>query len=114
MSTVAPSPPSSTPDFLPPDLQPPRRKGLFAWVARKPKTAFWVTAITALILGIMIGGSGGTDQSKLDAATARATAAEGKASKLQGQLSQMTHRAQTAEGSNAQLKDQITTLSAKG
>src|SRR3954467_6755068 len=111
MSTAAPPAPDRTPDYPPSDLQPPRRGRLFAWVARKPKTAFWVTAITALILGIMIGGSGGTDQSKLDAATARATAAEGKASKLQSQLSQTTDRAQTAEGQIAELKDQVATLS---
>src|SRR3954465_118556 len=114
MSTAAPPAPDRTPDYPPSDLQPPRRGRLFAWVARKPKTAFWVTAITALILGAMIGGSGGTDQSKLDAATARAGVAEGKASKLESQLAARAGRAQRAEGANAQLKDKITTLSAKG
>jgi outer membrane murein-binding lipoprotein Lpp len=114
MSTAAPPSPSKTPDFPPPDLQPPRRGRLFAWVARKPKTAFWVTLIAGVILGAMIGGSGGTDQSKLDAAATRATAAEGKAAKLQSQLAAMTDRAERAEGDNAQLKDRVTTLSAKG
>jgi hypothetical protein len=114
MSTVAPPPPSETPDFPPPDLQPPRRGRLFAWVARKPKTAFWVTAIAALFLGVAIGGSGGTDESKLDAATASAAAAQAQNSKLKGQLDAATQRAETAEGANAELKDKISTLSAKG
>ena len=114
MSTAAPPSPSAAPDFPPPDLQPPRRGRMFAWVARKPKTAFWVTSITALIPGAAIGGSGGTDQSKLDAANARATAAEGKSAALQTQLTAMTDRAEKAEGQTAQLKDKVTTLSAKG
>jgi hypothetical protein len=52
-------------------MQPPRRGRLFAWVARKPKTAFWVIALAALFLGAAIGGSGGVDQSKLEEANAR-------------------------------------------
>jgi hypothetical protein len=114
VSTVAPPPPSETPDFPPPALQPPRRGRLFAWVARKPKTAFWVTAIAALLLGVAIGGSGGIEQSTLDKANARADAAQAQSTKLKGQLDAATQRAQTAEGANAQLKDKITALSAKG
>lgn len=114
MSTAAPPTPPQAPDFPPADLQPPRRGRVIAWVARKPKTAFWVTALTALFLGVAIGGSGGVDQSKLDAADARADAAQAKAARLQSRLAGVTDRAERAEGDNARLEDQVTTLSAKG
>jgi outer membrane murein-binding lipoprotein Lpp len=114
MSTAAPPSPSQAPDFPPPDLQSPRRNRLFAWVARKPKTAFWITLIAGVILGAAIGGSGGVDQTKLDQANARATSADSNAGRLRSQLAAMTDRADHAEGTNAQLKDRISTLSAKG
>jgi hypothetical protein len=114
VSTTAPPSPPEAPDFPPADLQPPRRARLFEWIARKPKTAFWLTLTAGIVVGAMIGGSGGVDQSKLDRANARAAAAGGKASRLRSQLAAMSDRAETAEGANAQLKDRVSTLSAKG
>jgi hypothetical protein len=114
VSTVAPPSPDKTPDFPPSDLQPPPRSRLFTWVARKPKTAFWTTAVVALFLGVAIGGSGGIDQSTLDNANSRGDRAEAKTAEVKSQLAAMTNRAENAEGANAQLKDKVATLSAKG
>ena len=50
------------------------RTGLFGWVARKPKQAFWVTLIAALVLGLGIGAAGGSDQASADKAKADASA----------------------------------------
>jgi hypothetical protein len=47
--------------------------GLFGWVGRHPKSAFWLTAAVALVVGIGIGGaSAGTDHSAVDQAKADA------------------------------------------
>src|SRR4051794_7841772 len=118
MSTqVAPPSGPAAPDFPPPDLRPSKPGAfarLFAWVARKPKTAFWVTLIGGVVLGIMIGGSGGVDQSKLDQANADAARARGQAGDLRADLNAANGRLGDAKAATAQLNDKIATLSAKG
>jgi len=61
---------------------PPLRGGLFGWVQRKPKLAFSVTAVVALLVGVGIGAAGGTDQAALDEAVADAGKASGQLAKV--------------------------------
>jgi len=89
----------------------PERGGLFGWVARKPKLAFFVTAGVALVIGIGLGAAGGVSQSQLDDAKAKAGDAERKLAQvsrerdelqadreeLQGDLASATDRADTSE-----------------
>jgi hypothetical protein len=115
MSITAPpqTPQHGVPDF--PPAPEPKRGRLFAWVARKPKTAFWVILITGFMLGGVIGASGqSTDTTKLDAQTRRADAAQATAARLRSQLDAATGRAQTAEAKSSSLADQVASLSAKG
>ena len=44
------------------------RTGLYGWVERQPKVAFWVVLLVALFLGAGVGAAGGTDTSDIDAA----------------------------------------------
>lgn len=54
---------------------PPPATGLFGWVARKPRQAFWVTLVAALVVGIGIGAAGGgSDQASADKAKSDASA----------------------------------------
>lgn len=53
----------------------PPATGLFGWVARKPRQAFWITLVAALVVGIGIGGAGGgSDQASADKAKSDASA----------------------------------------
>jgi beta-lactam-binding protein with PASTA domain len=90
---------------------PPKGGGLFGWVARKPKLAFFVTAGVALMIGAGLGAAGGVSQSQLDDANAKADDAERKLAQvsrerdelqadreeLQGDLASATDRADTSE-----------------
>lgn len=95
--------------------QPPTpRRGLFGWVQRKPKRAFWLTGIAALALGIGIGSSGGADQTAVDNAVADAGKARGRLAavtkerdSLKRDLASATERADTAEAA-------VKKLTAKG
>ena len=62
----------------------------FRWVSRSPKVAFWVTVVTALVLGIGIGGASATDQTAADQGTGDAVRLGSKADALADQLAQIT------------------------
>jgi hypothetical protein len=98
----------------PPNLQPPRRGGLFGWVSRKPKTAFFSTLALSVLVGIGIGASGGVQQQTVDTANARADRAEGSASSLRSDLKTAQGRTEQAQTRGDKLAAQVKTLSAKG
>jgi hypothetical protein len=89
----------------------PPAAGLFGWVARKPKQAFWVIAIAALVVGIGIGAAGGSDSASADKAKSDAAGlrkqlsdthadlneARAAATKLGGELDKANRRAATAQ-----------------
>jgi hypothetical protein len=90
------------------------RTGLFGWVQRKPKLAFWVTAVVACLVGIGIGAAGGTDQTALDKALGKATEVSSRLTAvteerdgLKADLASAADRADTAEAA-------IEKLTAKG
>jgi hypothetical protein len=67
-------------------LPPPRRGGLFGWLSRRPRTAFFSTLAIGLLIGVAIGASGGVEQQTLDQANVRADRAEGQVSSLGSDL----------------------------
>ena len=45
---------------------------LYSWVSRRPKLAFWVTALSAAFIGIGIGGASAADQAPVETGAAAA------------------------------------------
>jgi hypothetical protein len=90
---------------------PPQRGRLFGWVSRKPKHAFWITLVVALLVGIAIGAGGASGQAEADKAKSDAARAQhqlggvraelgavrSQRDKLADQLSSSNSRAQTAQ-----------------
>jgi beta-lactam-binding protein with PASTA domain len=79
---------------VPPGPSPPVKRGFFGWVSSKPKTAFWITSIVALIVGVMLGAASASsdkstlDEAKVSASTSRSqlAAERKKASGLKSQV----------------------------
>ena len=89
---------------------PPRRGGLFGWIQRRPRLAFWVTVSVSLVLGITIGAASGVDQATLDDALSDASQAKNQLEKVTAQRKQLevnlagaSDRADTAEAAIKQL-----------
>jgi beta-lactam-binding protein with PASTA domain len=74
---------------------PPPRGGLFGWVQRRPKLAFWVTSVVALLIGIGIGAAGGADQAALDDAVADAGKANSQLAQVAKQRDQVAKERDT-------------------
>src|SRR5688572_28258573 len=94
--------------------EPPRRGGLFAWVQRKPKAAFWSTLLIALIIGIGIGAASSSQQTELDAANARADRAEARADQAEQRNSSLDRQLTSSNERASALSDRVKMLSAKG
>jgi len=85
-----------------------RRHGrLFDWVSRKPKTAFWVVAGVAFVVGAVLGAAGSSDQDELDKKDARIKSLEGRVASVTGQRNSLEGDLGTARG-------RVKELSAKG
>jgi hypothetical protein len=82
----------------------PRASGLFGWVSRKPKSAFWSTLLVALFVGLGIGAAAASNTEELEAANDRAAkrgtdlaAVSAERDELRAALADATDRAEAAE-----------------
>jgi hypothetical protein len=97
-----------------------RRSGLFGWVSRNPRRAFWLTAIVALLVGLVIGAAGASDQSQLDQAkadgaraTAQASSVTRERDRLRAELAEAKQRGDAATERAKTAEAAVKTLSAK-
>jgi hypothetical protein len=98
----------------PPPTMPPSRKGLFGWIQRNPKRAFWTIAAAALFVGIAIGAASADQQAAVDAANARADRAEQRVGVLDATLQDTEDKAASAQDRADDLAADVKKLRAKG
>ena len=67
----------------------PARGGLYGWVQRKPRAAFWTTMLVTLVIGASIGGAAASNGAELDAAKADGLAAKGRLAMINGERDQL-------------------------
>lgn len=92
----------------------PGGRGLFGWMGRNPKRGFWITALVALAIGIVIGAVGANGQSEIDKQKSRAEKAESELSAARDQEDALQTRAHNAEGQVVVLQRRVKRLSANG
>jgi PASTA domain-containing protein len=114
MSLFAPQAPEKTDPPVPPVPPERPRRGLFGWVQRKPRTAFWSTLLIALFVGMGIGGAASSQQTELDAANSRADRAEARADRAEQRNDDLDGELTESREQASELSDQVKTLSAKG
>src|SRR4051794_39757532 len=100
--------PTQRPSVSPAPPEPPSRRGVFGWVQRSPKKAFWTIFVAALLLGAVIGAAASNKQKQLDAANARATRAEAQVSRLKGEVTDTKAQVVAANDRGDELEAQVT------
>ena len=90
------------------------RGGLFGWMQRKPKAAFFSTLAVSLLLGLVIGVAAGSQQAEVDRQTERAEAAEAELTSVRSDLDDVEEERDDAEAQVASLQDRVERLTSKG
>jgi hypothetical protein len=90
------------------------RRGLFGWVSRKPKTAFWTTLAAAFVVGAGIGAAGADQSDKLNATKSQLADAQSRAHHLTSSLSDERATSHHLQDDLDTAKAKIKRLTAKG